>query len=159
MNHKVKCIYLDVDGVLTDGTKSYYDDGRVSKVFHDHDSYGLKFIMNKGVNVLLISADKRVNETWAKHQNIPFIQSENKINVLKESMFQLNLKKEECSFIGDDLRDLDCIKYVKYSMAPFNAHNIVKEHAWKVLSKTGGSGAVREAIEELMALNKVTYDI
>lgn len=48
---KIGIAFFDVDGVLTDGTKSYYQDGSVSKVFHDQDSYGLKELKRTGVEV------------------------------------------------------------------------------------------------------------
>ncbi|MDI6827750.1 MAG: hypothetical protein QME62_04620, partial [Armatimonadota bacterium] len=70
--NRIKIAFFDVDGVLTDGTKLYNEDGTVSKIFHDQDSTGLKLLVEKGVDVIIISADERVNKNWAEHQGLPF---------------------------------------------------------------------------------------
>jgi N-acylneuraminate cytidylyltransferase len=43
---------------------------------------------------------------------------------------------------------------VGWSFAPDNATNIVKQHADTVLTKSSGSGAIREACEFILNYNK-----
>ncbi|MFC1480293.1 KdsC family phosphatase [Candidatus Omnitrophota bacterium] len=150
---EIRIAFFDVDGVLTDGTKSYYQDGTVSKVFHDQDSYGLKQLKNAGVEVYLISEDKRVNQAWAEYQKIPFLLSKDKVVSMSAILKEKGYSPAEAAYIGDEIRDLGAMKLVKYSIAPKNAVKRVKKVAWKVLQRTGGQGAVREAAEIIIKIN------
>ena len=48
---KIKWIFLDVDGVLTDGRLFYTKDGEEIKEFHVHDGYGIQMIRSLGIKV------------------------------------------------------------------------------------------------------------
>ena len=150
---KISIAFFDVDGVLTDGTKSYYQDGSVSKVFHDHDSYGLKQLKKTGVEVYLISEDKRVNQAWAEYQKIPFLLSKNKVASIRDMLKSKGYSPAEVVYVGDEIRDLEVMKSVRYSIAPKNAVKEIKKIAWKVLERTGGQGVVREAAEIILKIN------
>lgn len=155
MGLKIRIVFVDVDGVLTDGTKSYHENGSVSKIFHDQDSAGLKLLLGTGVEICIISADDRVNELWSKHQNLPFIESNDKSKTITEYLSEKNYSNEQAAFIGDELRDLQAMKIVKYSFAPTNAVKEVVKIAWKVLKRKGGDGAVREAVDLIMKINSI----
>ena len=53
---RIKLLILDVDGVLTDGSINYTDDGREFKSFNVKDGHGIKLLMRAGVEVALITA-------------------------------------------------------------------------------------------------------
>jgi len=42
---RIKCLLLDVDGVLTDGRLWYSEQGETLKAFHVLDGHGLKELM------------------------------------------------------------------------------------------------------------------
>ncbi len=150
---KIRIAFFDVDGVLTDGTKSYYQDGSVSKIFHDQDSYGLKQLEKLGVEILMISEDKRVNRVWAEHQKIDFILSNDKSKTVCDILQKKGYLPIQSAFVGDEIRDMEAMKLVKYSMAPQNAAEEVKNIAWRTLQRFGGQGAVREAVEIIIKIN------
>ncbi len=150
---KISIAFFDVDGVLTDGTKNYYQDGSVSKSFHDQDSYGLKELRKSGVEVFIISEDERVNRVWAEHQQIPFVLSEDKVKTIMDLLKRKEYSPIQAVFIGDEIRDMEAMKLVKYSMAPQNAAKDVKNIAWRTLQRFGGQGAVREAVEIIIKIN------
>ena len=52
---KIELLILDVDGVLTDGTLIYSNDGMESKRFHVRDGSGLKLWQQTGKRVAVIS--------------------------------------------------------------------------------------------------------
>jgi 3-deoxy-D-manno-octulosonate 8-phosphate phosphatase (KDO 8-P phosphatase) len=58
------------------------------------------------------------------------------------------------AYIGDDLNDLECMQLIKEEGGligcPSDAINQIKAIASFQSSKTGGNGAVREFIEELI---------
>jgi 3-deoxy-D-manno-octulosonate 8-phosphate phosphatase KdsC-like HAD superfamily phosphatase len=60
--------------------------------------------------------------------------------------------------MGDDVNDLPAMGLVGISAAPANAHQTVLECASIVTNKPGGSGAVRELIDHLVAKGLATID-
>ena len=64
----VKLLALDVDGVLTDGSISYTDDGKEIKTFNAKDGQGIAMLTKLGIKVAIITArtspivQKRAND-------------------------------------------------------------------------------------------------
>jgi 3-deoxy-D-manno-octulosonate 8-phosphate phosphatase KdsC-like HAD superfamily phosphatase len=56
--------------------------------------------------------------------------------------------------MGDDVNDVDCLRAVGLSFAPSDAVREAKAAAWTVTSARGGEGAVREAAELILMLNR-----
>ena len=61
--NKPKAIFIDIDGVMTNGKKTYDAMGEVvSKEFCDQDFTAIKRIEKEGIPIFLISGDDRVNK-------------------------------------------------------------------------------------------------
>ena len=60
-------------------------------------------------------------------------------------------------YIGNDLNDLKVMEFSGFSVAPSDAHPIIKDNADYILSNKGGDGCVRELIEKLIKLDKETF--
>ena len=52
----IKAVLLDVDGVLTDG-KKYYFEGKIAKSFSVKDGQGIKDAQEKGIIFGIITSD------------------------------------------------------------------------------------------------------
>ncbi|MDI6827751.1 MAG: acylneuraminate cytidylyltransferase, partial [Armatimonadota bacterium] len=63
---------------------------------------------------------------------------------------------KSAAFIGDDIRDLDAMRLVGFSMAPANASLPVRRESRFRLRRKGGSGAVREAAELILRINRTS---
>ena len=62
-------LVLDIDGVMTDGTKAYGRNGRAfSKRYCDRDFTAIKRFKAAGVEVVFLSGDKSVNEAMARRR-------------------------------------------------------------------------------------------
>jgi len=57
----------------------------------------------------------------------------------------------EMGFMGDDINDLPAMALAGWSAAPSSAHDSVKARVDFVTQRTGGNGAVREALDHLLA--------
>jgi 3-deoxy-D-manno-octulosonate 8-phosphate phosphatase (KDO 8-P phosphatase) len=53
---KVRLLILDVDGVLTDGSITYSNNGEESKSFNVKDGLGIRMLIQGGIKVAIISA-------------------------------------------------------------------------------------------------------
>ena len=71
-------------------------------------------------------------------------------------MKNLNLKKIQIAYVGDDLNDLILIDNVSLFISPANADKSLRSKSDIILKKTGGNGAVREIAELILnAQNKL----
>ena len=149
----IKMLILDVDGVLTDGTLVINADGSETKFFNSLDGHGIKMWKRVGNDVAILSG--RLSEPTthrAKQLEIEhvFQDCHDKLPLLKKFLEQVNLRPEEAAYIGDDIVDLPSMRYVGFSVAVANAVDEVKTHADFVTTRSGGDGAVREAIEYIL---------
>lgn len=150
---KIKALVLDVDGVLTDGSLTFDEDGKEYKTFNAKDGQGIVMLNKTGFITAIITA--RENGTVRhRFKNLGmtklFEGSKNKIASLKELMTEFNLQPEEIAYMGDDLPDICVLKTVGLPSCPADAVEEVKKYAKFVASKNGGRGAVRELCDLIL---------
>ena len=113
---KIKLLILDVDGVLTDGTKVYTQKHEpVYKRFRCKDFTAIKRFVAAGVKVIMLSGDNW-NADMARQRNIPFYCTRGKDLSLDKSVYlshlegQYNVKRENMAFVGDDFLISLCLR-------------------------------------------------
>jgi len=153
----IKLFVSDIDGTLTDGTIQMDSKGRVSKRYSRIDGQGISKLLATGVRVLFLTSsndkcDRKRFETWEEErfcylrQNVLY-----KINFLIRFCKDLEIDiKTEVAYIGDDMNDKECLEMVKYAFFPKDSFLSTKEF----LYHSGGKGAVREATESVILINK-----
>lgn len=150
----IKMLVMDVDGTLTDGHIYVGADGEMMKAFYVQDGYAIAHILpeKKIVPVIITGRSSTIVEKRAKELKITnFHQGvTDKLAKLKEVAAELGAKPEEIAYIGDDVNDLDCIRYCGYSACPADAVPEVLDSVNYVCKRDGGRGAVREFIGKLM---------
>jgi 3-deoxy-D-manno-octulosonate 8-phosphate phosphatase (KDO 8-P phosphatase) len=155
---RIKCLILDVDGVLTDGGVWLSDQGIEFKRFHIHDGLGIKRIQKAGIVVAILSgrSSPSVSLRMAELQVTHVYQGcGDKLQTFYQLLQELKIEQHEVAYIGDDLPDIAVMKIVGLSIAVANACPEVKAIAhWQTL-KSGGDGAVREACERILAMQAV----
>lgn len=149
----IKLIISDFDGIFTDGKLCVYSDGKTSKNIDYRDIMAISIILKKNIKFAIISGEKSeaIEILKQKFPSIDIFQNErNKINVLKSLLNQYNINADYVLYIGDDINDIDCLKFVKYPVTVKNAHSTVKKlkHIF-ITKKSGGDGAVREIADLL----------
>ncbi len=151
---KVKAIFTDVDGVLTDGSM-YYAEGMNEhfKVFSVYDGVGVKIANLCNIPVFFVSAKKssllhkRAGELKVKEC---YDGIENKRKTVLEVSKRYGFKLDEIAYIGDDLVDIQVLGIVGFPVAVKNAFDEVKKHAVYITERKGGEGALREVVEFLV---------
>jgi 3-deoxy-D-manno-octulosonate 8-phosphate phosphatase (KDO 8-P phosphatase) len=151
----IKLLLLDVDGVLTDGSVVYADDGTEIKRFHVRDGSGLKFWQRAGNRAAIVSGRKSAAvEVRAAELGIsPVLQGRgDKLPAFEEVLSATGLRPEEVCAVGDDLPDLPVLRRCGLAVAVADACPELRAVAHLVTTARGGRGAVREAIEWLLKL-------
>jgi 3-deoxy-D-manno-octulosonate 8-phosphate phosphatase (KDO 8-P phosphatase) len=151
---KLKLLILDVDGVLTDGTLAYTKNGEEVKNFNSKDGFGIRMLMQYGIEVAVITARhspplaKRMTDLKIKNF---YTGMDNKEKAFSMLLNKLSLKPEETGYVGDDILDLPVMKKVGLPIAVSDAHFYVKKQALWITEFKGGKGAVREVADAIIA--------
>jgi len=149
----IKLLILDVDGVLTDGSIIYDNNGVETKVFSVKDGLGIRLLMEAGIN-LCIATGRSSSALNYRCENLGIVHIfdgvSDKSAILDLILDRVGVSAHEVAFIGDDLPDLALMQMVGLSIAVADAHKTVLENADMVTSAKGGAGAVREACEAIL---------
>jgi 3-deoxy-D-manno-octulosonate 8-phosphate phosphatase (KDO 8-P phosphatase) len=147
----IKILFLDVDGVLTDG-KVILGKHEEFRNFNVLDGLGIHIAKGAGLTVILITGktcdavERRALELGIEcHQGVI-----NKLELVNRILSKVGVSAENAAFVGDDLPDLAPMKAVGLPIAVQSAVAEVKKVAKAVTSARGGEGAVREAIEMIL---------
>ena len=153
---KIKLLILDVDGVLTDGTKVYTQEHQpVYKRFRCKDFTAIKRFIAAGVKVIMLSGDNW-NAEMASQRNIPFYCTRgadlglDKSVYLKHLEAQYKVKRENMAFVGDDYFDLSMFKTLFWTFAPADSPRIIRQNCLYLLKSKGGQGVVQELYDFLV---------
>lgn len=154
---RIRLLVCDVDGVLTDNAifLGPVDGRRVElKRFDIQDGLGLGLLRGGPITVAWVSA--RVSEATtlrAEELRIPILIQDSggrKIPAVAAILEERGFAWDEVAFIGDDLADLGVMERVGLPIAVANAVDEIKAVAAWTTTKSGGNGAVREAVEALL---------
>ena len=154
---ELRLLAFDVDGVFTDGRFYLSDDGIETKAFHTQDGFGVRRLIDAGVIVAVISGrrsgavEKRMAELGVPHV---ILGSRDKVAALDELANSLGIDPSDCGFVGDDVPDLTLLQHVGFSFAVANAVQEVQEQCDYITRKAGGSGAVREICDLVVATRR-----
>lgn len=150
---KIRCLLLDVDGVLTDGKLHFTSDGEEFKTFDVQDGHGIAMAQRAGLTVGFISG--RPSKATARRAadlrvNIVLQKPSNKMDMVEKVKRQHGFANDEIAFVGDELVDLPVLRRVGLAVAVPNATDEVKRVAHYQTRRQGGDGAVREVIEMIL---------
>ncbi|MEQ8424370.1 MAG: HAD hydrolase family protein [Cyclobacteriaceae bacterium] len=150
----IKAIFVDVDGVLTDGKIIYDSTGAESKQFNVKDGQIIGHLRKTGIIVGVISGrdsvsvSKRANELKLDfcHQGIV-----NKEEVFKKLTAFHKLKKKEVAYIGDDINDLGPLRLSGLAVCPADAPLYIRGMVDITTKAKGGDGVLREVADLVLA--------
>ena len=162
MKKKIKVLFLDVDGTLTDGKIYVSPSGESMKVFNVKDGYAIKNILsNEGIIPVIITGRESVClQNRANELNIRYVYQGvcDKKKFFSSLIRKNEININETAFIGDDLNDMELMKYIKqnggYIGCPKDAARQVTEIADFISCRNGGDGAVREFVEYIVSKGK-----
>ena len=153
----IRLVVLDVDGVLTTGEVVLDQEGRESKRLFFHDIDAVYEARRRGLRVVLLSGEATpivgviahklgIDDVWSGRHD--------KADALAEIARDLAVPLDAVCYIGDSVRDAPAIELAGLGLAPADAVPAAREAADRVLERTGGRGAVSEAIALVLQDNE-----
>ena len=149
----IKLVIFDVDGVLTDGSLFYGDDGLEYKAFNSQDGHGMKMLQNSGVDIGIITGrtsevvTHRMENLGIKHV---YQGQLDKLPAFLKLTRELKVDPDEVAYVGDDVVDLPIMIRVGLAITVQEGHDLVKKHAHWICQRPAGKGAAREICEMIM---------
>jgi 3-deoxy-D-manno-octulosonate 8-phosphate phosphatase (KDO 8-P phosphatase) len=155
---RIRLAAFDIDGVMSDGTLAYADDGSEAKGFNSLDGQGLKLLQQAGIAVAIVSARtspvvaRRAQELAIEH----LVQGSNdKLQALGALAQRLGVALAQCAYMGDDLADAKALQSCGFACSVAQAPLRIREQAHYVTRRPGGEGAVREICDLLLRARRV----
>ena len=149
----VRMIVFDVDGVLTDGSLYYGDDGQEYKAFNSRDGHGIKMLRASGVEPAIITGrTSQVVLNRARNLGIVhlFQGADDKLLAFEQLLASVALAPEQIAYMGDDLVDLPVLRRCGLAIGVPDAPEEVKARCHYITRAEAGRGAAREACELIM---------
>jgi len=151
---RVRMLVMDVDGVLTDAGMYYSESGDEWKKFNTRDGHGITLLHEAGIKTALVTRERtaivarralklKIAEV---HQGIL-----DKLPVVQALLEKHGLTREEACYVGDDLGDLEAMRFIGVAVAVGDALPAIKKVAHLITRKKGGEGAVREVCDLILA--------
>lgn len=151
---RVRLLSCDVDGVLTDGRIYVDDHGHEFKAFSALDGVAMHRLAGAGIAVAWITGSVAPAVTHrARQLRIPHLvlDAHDKLAPWERLRGELGLGRDECAHIGDDLPDIPVLSACGLGVTVPHAPAAVRAHARWVTTREGGSGAVRELADLILA--------
>ncbi|NUS07497.1 MAG: NTP transferase domain-containing protein [Nonomuraea sp.] len=149
----VDAVITDFDGVHTDDRAYIDSDGREMVLVSRSDGMGVSLLKRSGVKVLVMSTEHNpVVAARARKLGVPVLQGlAEKRTVLRDWLSIEGLDPARVAYVGNDVNDLGPMAEVGWPIATPDAHPRVRAAARVVLTRPGGSGAVRELCDLVVA--------
>ncbi|CAH0527192.1 3-deoxy-manno-octulosonate-8-phosphatase KdsC [Vibrio hippocampi] len=150
---KIKLLICDVDGVFSDGLVFMGNQGEELKTFHTRDGYGIKSLMNAGIEIAIITGrQSQIVENRMNALGIELIYQgqDNKLQAYQDIVSKLNIAPEHTAYIGDDLIDWPVMEKVALGVCVADGHPLLQRKAIHTTTIPGGRGAVREVCDLIL---------
>ena len=149
----VKLMAFDVDGVLSDGSLFFTDEGIEIKAFDTRDGLGIKLLQRAGIAVAIITGrDTPCVKARMKNLGIDLVFQgvKDKLKTMQNMLAGLGIGIDEAGFMGDDIIDLQVMAASGFSATPADGHDLAKRYARLPTRQPGGHGAAREVCEFIL---------
>jgi len=157
---KVRLLFLDVDGTLTDGVIGWDTRGD-QRNFFVRDGIALDWARDAGLLPVVISGRDsaavkgRMMDLKLEH----YLGVRDKVAVAEDVCAREEVLWNACAAVGDDLPDVPLLKRVGWPIAVADAVPQVRAVAKTTTVHEAGRGAVREVVELILRHNGTWDDV
>jgi 3-deoxy-D-manno-octulosonate 8-phosphate phosphatase (KDO 8-P phosphatase) len=152
---KIKAFIFDVDGVLGSDKVLLHPDGEMLRTMNIKDGYAMQYALRKGYKIAIITggASESVKTRFVKLGiSDVYLKSHDKMDDYNDFVGKYNLADEEILYMGDDLPDYSVMLRAGIPTCPASAVEEIKLVSKYISDKTGGDGAVRDVIQQVLRL-------
>ena len=154
--NKITTFIFDVDGVLTNGDISVYQNENVRSL-NSRDGYALQYAAKMGYNVFIITGGdskevkKRLLGLGAKEVCLSV---RNKMDTYSDLKSIYKFSDDEVMYMGDDIPDYQVMNIVGVAACPQDAAVEIKSISHYQSPFNGGRHCVRDIIEQTLRVQE-----
>jgi 3-deoxy-D-manno-octulosonate 8-phosphate phosphatase (KDO 8-P phosphatase) len=159
---KITTLIVDVDGILTDGSIIYAEQGDELKAFHVQDGAALVFWNRVGLRSALITGRKsNLVKRRAKEMRVDYLAQGTlvKYPIYEQLKRRWLFKDEEVCAFGDDIMELPILERAGLAVTVPEGCPEVKAVSHIIAQHGAGRGAVREVVEALLRIQGLWDDL
>ena len=157
----INAFIIDFDGVLTNNNVHLDEYGKEWVSCSRSDGLAFDVLRELKIPVYILSTETNpVVSARARKLQVPVIQGvKSKSDGIKELANREGYNLKNILYVGNDLNDYHAMLLCGFSFAPADSHPKIRELATSVLRSNGGSGVIRELVEDVLQLDflKILY--
>ena len=148
---KIKQIFYDFDGVMTNNQVLLSEDGTESVLVNRSDGLAVSYFKKMRIKQCIISTETNpVVSKRAEKLKIPCYQGiSNKLEEIKKLLTNSDLHMEDVAYVGNDLNDLEVMQYLPNTFCPKDSHPEILKVAQHTLKSSGGEGVIMDLYNTL----------
>tara|TARA_B100000925_G_scaffold259129_1_gene214469 strand:- start:317 stop:769 length:453 start_codon:yes stop_codon:yes gene_type:complete len=148
---KIKQIFYDFDGVMTNNQVLLSEDGTESVFVNRSDGLAVSYFKKIGIEQCIISTETNlVVSKRAEKLKIPCYQGiSNKLEEIKKLLTNSDLHMDDVAYVGNDLNDLEVMQYLPNTFCPKDSHPEILKVAQHTLKSSGGEGVIMDLYNTL----------
>lgn len=153
----IEVVFLDIDGVLTDGAVYVDSSGNETKRILFEDIDAIFELKRAGLKIGFITGEDNEFCNYVNRRFAPdFLVKgcKDKLSGFKKLAEENSLDKNNVCYVGDSKKDVELLEFVGKSFAPSDSSPQVKNAAKKVLKASRGEGVIRETVESILENSK-----
>jgi len=141
----ISALIFDFDGVFTDDRVFVDQDGKESVACSRRDGMGIERLRLLGVPMVVVSKETNpvVAARCAKLRLPVHFGIEDKLTLVKSWLLENGFAPDRAVYVGNDINDVPCMRFVGCAAAPRDAHQAALDVADIILDADGGRGALR----------------
>lgn len=149
---QLDALVMDFDGVMTDNRVLVTQEGQEAVWCNRSDGARFGELRARGIALLILSQETNaVVEARANKLRVECLAGiDDKRTALEKWLGERGLDAGNVVYVGNDLNDLECMRYVGCGAAVADAYPEVKRAAALALTRKGGDGAVREVCDLIL---------
>lgn len=151
--NKIRAIFFDVDGVLSQSTITLATDGTPLRTVNIKDGYAIQLAVKRGLHIAIITGGN-VEAVRKRYEGLGVEEvhmgAAVKIEVYNQLLEKLGLKDEEVLYMGDDIPDYEVLQRCGCPCCPADAAPEIKEICTYISHITSGNGCGRDVIEQVL---------
>jgi 3-deoxy-D-manno-octulosonate 8-phosphate phosphatase (KDO 8-P phosphatase) len=154
--NKITTFIFDIDGVLTNGDITIYQD-EIVRTLNSRDGYAMQLAAKMGFNIFIISggSSEPVKERLL-HLGVKevHLRAHDKLSVYQSLIERHGLTDEEIVYMGDDIPDYKVMQRVGCATCPQDAAIEIKSISHYQSPFGGGRFAVRDIVEQTLRVHE-----
>lgn len=149
----IKAFIFDVDGVFTNGQLALLPTGEMMRTMNIRDGYAVQLAIKLGYPIAIISGGDdnavklRLQKLGIDNIYMPVV---DKCTAFTEFVTSKKLNPDMVLYMGDDMPDYEVIQLAGIRTCPSDADSEIKYLSHYISSYAGGSGCVRDVIEQTL---------